>query len=518
MRAVVVLLAGLSLAGAEPSHVARFDVARDGLKFTGPCSAVVHDGDGSVVVALDDAARGAPMKAGRYEALLSCPSTEGPLKKTIAFDVAREDVVVPARMVPGFLLVNTTRDGVVVKSRVTVKDERGREVASGFDRAVLPVPPGRLSVSVLVEPKAAGVDRAVVGHAEAVVQEGKKEVVAVDTTDGELLVVVTDNGKEAPAVAALRLPGKRERLVEFEAGRPAPVPPGTYDVVASLKDAHDAHEETKKGVVVVAKKRAQATISHRTGLLAPKVRVDGASLDDVEIELYDGEAPSPFATIGATEQAKLSPGAYRVVAKRKGATLDDGTELRAEARATVAAGATKHVALDLVPARLVVDVSVGGKPAALPVKVWLPGGASPVVEARADEKGRAVVALSPGRYRVEALLETPHGALSKERLLSTKKGETQQATLALDVGVVVVQAFEDGVAVPAEVSFTKGEAAAPYLVVNAGEDAFLPPGTYGLAVKRKGVEQRFGALKVAAGRTLERQVELRAAPSTTTKK
>lgn len=510
MRAVVLALAALA-ADAGPS--VRFDVVRDGLKFTGPCSATIY-ADDRVAASMDDAAKPVPLAGGGYEALLSCPSTEGPLQKTIRFDVGREDEVVAARMVPGFLMANVVRDGVVVKARVAVRDERGRLVAEGFSRAVLPVPPGRLSVSVAVDPQAAGVDRAVVGRAGAVVAEGKKEVVVVDTTDGEIVVKVTDNGREAPGVAALRVPGTKERFVEIEAGRPAPVPPGTYDVVASLKEAHDVHEEVKRGVAIVAKKRVEVTIAHKTGGLAPRATADGAALDDVEVQVFAGEAPGAFATVGAGEVLKLSPGDYRVVATRKGGALDDGTAQRAEARARVVAGTVKTVPLDLSASRLVVSATVGGAPKKLPVKVWLPGADAPVVETATDDKGKATIALAPGRYRVEAVLATPHGPLVKERLLTVKKGGTEKATLALDVGVVVVQAFEQGVAVPAEVMFYKGDGASPYLVVNAGEDAFLPPASYALVVKRKGRETKFGALKVAAGRTLERQVEL----STTTGK
>jgi hypothetical protein len=507
MRAVVLAFVVLQSIGADAGTTARFEIARDGLKFTGPCSATVYDDD-RVAATADDATKPFSLGPGGYEALLSCPSTEGPLQKTVRFDVGRDDAIVPAKMIPGFLMANVVRDGVVVKARVTVRDERGRVVAEGFSRAVLPVPPGKLSVDVAVDPKAAGVDRAVVGRADAVVAEGKKEVVVVDTTDGEILVEVTDNGRSAPGIAALRVPGKRERFVEFEAGRPAPVPPGTYDVVASLKEAHDVHEEVKKGVVVVAKKRVEVKIAHRTGGLAPRAVADGAALDDVEVQVFAGEAPGAFATVGAGEVLKLSPGDYRVVVARKGTTLDDGTEQKGEARARVAAGATKSVSLDLSPARVAVSVAVGGAPKKLPVKVFLPGADAPVAETTTDARGKATLALQPGRYRVQAVLETPHGPLAKERLLTVKKGATARADLALDVGVVVVQAFEQGVAVPAEVLFYKGEGAAPFLVVSAGEDAFLPPASYALVVKRKGKETKFGALKVAAGRTLERQVEL----------
>ncbi len=507
----------LIVAANAASQQVTLDVKREGLKYTGPCRATIFDDKDAVAQALQDTAKPAVLPPGAYQALVQCPSTEGTFSKTTAFSVERSDETVRVAMEPGFLLVHATRDGVVVKARVSVKDERGREVAQGPDRAVLPVPPGRLAITVRVSPDAAGVEREVLGYTETTVQPGSKATVTVDTTDGTLLVVLKDNGRAAAGVAALRLPGRRDRFVEFEAGKEAMVPPGVYDVVTTLAEGHDFHEETKKGVVVKAKQRTAVTIEHRTGALRPQVVLDGKRFtDDVDVEVFKGEAPGAFATIAASDTARLAPGGYRLRAARKGATLDDGTAWEAFAKVSVSSGSAKDVALDLSPARIVVDVKVGGVAKALPVQVFVPGAGSPTVERDADDKGRFEAALAPGRYLVRAVLQTAQGPLAAERLVTLKKGLATKVSLALDVGVVVVQAFEAGVSVPAEVSFYNKVGTAPLVTVGAGEEAFLPPGAYTLVVVRKGVERRFGDLKVAAGRTLLRQVELAGPPGPTT--
>jgi hypothetical protein len=79
----------------------------------------------------------------------------------------------------------------------------------------------------------------------------------------------------------------------------------------------------------------------------------------------------------------------------------------------------------------------------------------------------------------------------------------------------VVQVFEAGVAVPAEVRFfaslkngkPDGD---PVLSVPAGAEALLPPGIYALVVVRKADTRVFSDVKIAASRTYERTVDLSA--------
>lgn len=516
---LVTLLVTLpALAAAPGERDVSFDVDKDGLKWTGPCRAVVFyagERDESVAVALThgDLSKPASLPAGKYELQVECPSTEGALRQTQSLVVGARDATVRVKLRPAFLLVRVVRDGKEVPAEVEITDAFGRLVQKGRDKVALPVPPGKLRVFARVDRKAAGTSRPVLGALDVTAREGKKDTPTIDTSDGTLSLTVLNNGKPAEAVAALRAPGSLVRLVELRAGEPQPVPPGTYDVVSQLAASHDFKEQIQRKVRIRSGKTATVRLSHQTGTVLPELLLEGAPLDEsagAEVLIFLPGAPQAFNTLAQGEEATLTPGRYRLVARQPKQTLDDGAPLEAEATVQVSRGRRAKARIDLTPATLSLTTSVGKEARALALELFRQGADVPFLKRATPDDGKLGLRLSPGAYRVVATLKAPQGELVTEARVFLKERQRLDKALDLDVGRAVVQVFEEGVAVPAEVLFFAQGAAAPLLSVPAGQDAYLPPGTYALAVRRKGKERSFSPIRLVTGRTLERQLELTA--------
>lgn len=524
---------GLAALPARAEGAVEFRIQRGGdvTWMSAPCTATVieriDNEDGAVTTV--ELSGPVPLAAGRYEAVVGCPSDEGRVARTVSFAVPRAGppVKVPVALEPGFLLVKVLRYDTPVVAEIAVFDERGREVASSKDKAIIPVVPGRVRVVARVQTKKHA-DRPVVGNASAVVVARKKVPVTVDTTDGELVVTLTDNGRKTGGVAALREPGQQTRLVELRAGDKEAVPPGTYELVTQVEGTHDLAEVVTKDLVIVPGKTTARTVAHRTGTLRATVVVDGRRGDasaPVELQYFRPGAEVPFSSGKVGETLHLGPGTIEVRARRTDGGRDDGSSAEARARVTVPAGGAASVTLELASATIDVVTQVGGVPRSLDVEVF-PGGTDvAVARATTDAEGRARLSVAPGKVRVRGVLRTPQGDVATEKaLVATGKA---QLTLNLVVGTAVVQVFEDGVAVPAEVRFfaaprvrrevAQAEDSLPsgtaMFAVPAGQEAVLEPGTYAVTVKRKGVERRTSDLKVAAGRVVERTVELKVEPA-----
>lgn len=521
------LIAIFTLAVATPLHAADAPVTfsiRKGGDVTwksGACTAdvwLLRARSEELIKSAEDADRALELPLGKYEAVVGCPSEEGMVKRRVAFVVKGGPLTVPVVLEPGFLLVKVLRFDTPVRAEIVVYDERGREVASSKEKAIIPVPAGRLRVVARVKDDG---PRPVLGNAAATVVAKQKVEVTVDTTDGELTVTLLENGKKAGGVVALRAPGQATRLVELRAGEKGSVPPGTYDLVTQLDDTHDFAEVVTRGIVIVPGKAGVRSVAHRTGMLAPVVLVDGKKPPEgakIEVELFAPGAATSFHTIAPGVIARLAPGPLEVVARRTDVTLDDGTNATVRQKVTVAAGSKKAVTLDLSSGRLDVQTFLGGKVRALDVEVVIPGGDAPVAKKTADPDGKVSFALGPGRYVVRGVLRSPQGDIAAEQTVTVKKGARALTKVDLIVGTAVVQVFRSGIAVPAEVRFfdvkkTRVEdgrpVGAPTLAVPAGQEAVLPPGIYALWIMRKGTERNYSELKIAAGRTVERTVEIK---------
>jgi hypothetical protein len=518
------LLASAAAARAADASVT-FSIKKGGdlLWKASPCTADVFElrsgrpgEEGELAKSSADLGQPLELAPGSYEAVVACDADEGVVKKTVPFSVKGADLSVPVLLEPGFLLVSVLRFDTPVRAGITVIDERGREVAASKEKAIIPLVPGRVHVLARVNDKEG---RPVLGNAVATVSARKKTEVTVDTTDGELTVHLTDNGKKAGGVAALRAPGQKTRLVELRAGEKGSVPPGTYDLVTQLDDTHDFGEVVTKNVVIAPAKAGQRTVAHRTGAVKPVILVDGKSPPagtKLELELFFPGQPAPFNTVAPGEALRLAPGTFELGARRTDAFRDDGTSPSARQKIVVAAGQTKSVTLDLASATLDVTALVGGVPRGLDVEVLAPGGTTPVARKTAGPDGKASFSLAPGRYTARGVLRAPQGDVVTQQSVSLAMGSRIAMKLNLLVGTAVVQVFESGVAVPAEVRFYDAKqgakdgkpAGAPVLVVPGGQEAILPPGTYALFVKRKGEERSYSDIKVTAGRTVERSVEI----------
>lgn len=519
--ALAVLALGTALVGPtaradEAPTLIRFGVTKDGLKFTGPCSVTAFSVDKGAdpqapVAEGEDAAEGLPLADGSYQAVIGCPSTEGTLRQTVPFRVRGKDELVPVTMVPAFVVADVQRSGVEVPADISIYDANGRLMAEGKARVALPVPAGTLTVRAVVDKKAAGRRKPVRGEAVVRTKAGQKETPLIDTSDGKILLTLTANGRTVEGVGALRHRGQLERLVEINAGEETEVPPGTYDLVTALFESHDFQEEVTRDVSVAPGKTTKLKVNHTVGMLTPDVRLGGKPLPEgqkAEVDLFLGEALKPFNTIQATETATLRPGTFRVVARMQGKKLDDRSPWEAEARATVKAGRATPVRVDLAAAGLDVKTTLGKVPTDTRVEILREDGTAPVAKREAKGDEAAHFDLPAGAWRVRSVVKTPTGEHAFEKKVELRWGKTTAVELDHVLGRVVVQVFDKGVAVPAKVSFISDGAAGAAAEAKAGQEVLLPPDSYTLIVERRGKRQTFSALKVAAGRLVERQVEL----------
>lgn len=515
------LFATLIFLASASDPTVTFDVKKGGdVKWKSTsCTVDVTDLEGSSVQAGFKAEEGVRIAAGKYIALVTCESDEGPVKKSVALTVRDDDMSVPVSVDPGFLLVNVLRFDTPVRAEITAFDEHNMEIARSKEKAVIVVPQGKVRLLAKVDPSSfvGGGPRPVYATGTANVVARQKTSVTIDSTDGELTVTLNDNGKKAGGVAALRAPGQKTRLVEIRAGEKASVPPGSYDLVTQLDDTHDFSEVITKDVLITPKKHTQKSVAHRTGSIKPLVLVHGKSPPadaKIEIELAIPGAGAPFNTVAVGDVIKMAAGSVELTAKQSDAPLDDGTNPTAKAKVSVAAGAQKSVTLDLTWGTLDVVTQLGGKPRALDVEVYVQGGDTPAAKkATSAVDGKASFSLAAGKYLVKGVLRAPQGDVVVQQTLSLALGARLTSKLNVDVGTAMVQVFEAGVAVPAEVRFFDklkdgkpvGE---PVLSVPSGQEAFLPPGIYALFVRRKGEEKSFSDIKVAAGRLVERTVDV----------
>lgn len=452
---------------------------------------------------------------GTYAVAVACPTTEGVVKKVATQKMGAKDVVLKVVLDPGFLLVKVLRFDSPVSAEVTFYDTEGHELARSKERAVTLLPAGKVRVVAKVDDPKAG--RPVLGNIDTTVFAMKKSEVVVDTTDGKLVLTLTDNGKKADGVGWLRLPGDPTHLVELRAGEEASVPPGSYELVTQLQEAHDFAEVVTKGVTLKPQQGVKKSVNHATVSVAVSVTVDGKPVPKdakIDVELYQLGAPQPFNTVALGEKLKLKPGTVEIGAVRKDAPLDDGTVLAQ--RKTVSVRGGTSVAFDLKAAHLDVTTTVGKKPRALDVAVRPADddATRTLAQKKTDDAGRAQFSLAPRTVMVNATLKAPQGEVTTQKQVVLRGGNTLGLTLDLDVGTAMVQVFAKGTAVPAEVRFFEVKkdgsvASEPLLALPAGQEAILPPGAYAVVVKRKGKETRVEPpLKVAAGLTVDRTVEV----------
>ena len=487
-----------------------------------PCTAVVTDKDGKVSE-FDDAAEFTIAK-GNVDVVVSCVANEGTLKKSLKIN-ASKDQTIKVPFDPGFLTATIEREGRVSVGQVVVYDDSDHELLRGRDRTVLPVLAGNVRVLAIIDKATANTTRDIRGEARTKINANQKTELKLDASDGELQVTVTENGRPAKALVALREPGSNNRTVEITPGDVVSVPAGTWDLVSQLEDAHDFREQLTKGVVITPKKKTTKAINHTTGKLVAVVDLPtktdeaGKKVQDAAgyvVDLLLPGAEQAFNQIDPNSEARLTPGKY-VVRCTKDAVLDDGTKPVATSTTTVSGGSTSRVTVNPQVAHVDVDVRVGGEPRPLPVELTLPGASAALVSRVADAKGMAAFDVAPQTVTLSTTLTTPHGTLTQKKQLALKSGQNR-VRLDIDVGTVVVQVIDAGTAVAGDIAYytrlkkgvPDGE---PTLTVKAGEEAYLPPGIYTLAVKRKAEQKLFGEVKVASGRVVERSVDWTPPPS-----
>ena len=519
LAAVFAVVAATSDGAGEVT--VKLDVTKAGeLRWSdGPCAAEARGTSGEVV-ATDQRGESLTLPKGNpVVVVVSCTAKEGTVRRSQRI-AARKDETLKLTLSPATIIASIDKDGTRSAGVVVVYDGNDVEVARGADRTALLVEPGRVRVVGLVD---RGGKQPIRGEQSVVVKSGVKSEPVIDASDGMLIVTVTDNGKPAKAVVALREPGQVNRSLELIVGTATAVPSGTWDIVTQLEDSHDFREQLTRGVVVSPRKTTTKVIGHSTGTLTPTT----TPATGVLVELLHPGADVAFNQLEVGVPARLSPGKYIVRATGEGA-LDDGARPVVNVTHTVGAGSAAKLSLHPAIALVDVEVRIGGEPAVLPVSLTLTGADAAFVTKSSAANGLASFVVAPQKLTVTTSLATPHGALelTKQVALSTGKNRVR---LDFNVGSAIVQVIDGGAAVVADVAYFQrlkngqptGE---PVVAVKAGEEARLAPGIYVLAVTRKGEQRLFGEAKIAAGRTLERALDwspaapLETAPAPTTKK
>lgn len=503
----------ICLLGASSSLAAEvtFDIERDGLKFTRNCEATFFEqNDTDEVRTTIDLDLPVEVDNGTYDVVVSCPSTEGTLRQSFRVAV-KGPTTVKGKMVPAFLVATVVRGGSEVPAKIAVEDERGRVVAEGAQKEPLPVPVGNLVVKAKVAKKHAG-RKAVTGEMPVRTQALKKVTPTLDVSDGRLWVDLYAGGKKVQGVAALVRRKDGRQIVEVESGQEHEVPPGDYNIVTQLYQSHDLAAVTTEKVSIYPGKLRKLKVAHQVGFVTPQVMLDGKVLGPEEkkldIELFKPGEEKSFNAIAPGETATLAPGEFIVKARHKGKRLDDRTRMAAETKVRVRANRTERPRIDISPAHVTLNTQIGREAKSLLVKLYRDGAETHVAKRRSRDDGVVEFAVTPGAYKVVAELDAPQGTLTSDVELNLKPGKTVTKELSLDVGIASVQVFDKGVAVPADVMFFRTGAAEAALTVRAGQDAYLPPGTYAIKVSRGGKERAFAPVQIAAGRTAERQLEL----------
>jgi hypothetical protein len=517
---LALLVANAPVGGADAPNggAVIVKVDRDGLRYTGDCEAwffAERDFATTDTPALKhtDLKTPAQLPRGAYHVQVRCPSTEGVLAQTFLLKLNKKKQTLRAKLRPGFAFVRVRREKAEEAADLVFYDRYGREVQRGRDKVVHPLPPGTHAVVATIRKTA---DARATGQKQrrairtVKVRSGKKSTLRLDVSDGSIAVKILHNGKPAAGSGALYLPGTRREVARVASGEAASAPPGFYDLATRLDDSHDFSERRKRKIQIRPGKTTRATLKHSTGKLKVKLVRGGLPLvagEDANIELFLGAAPDSFNTLALGETAILAPGKYKVRATLSGRKDAIGS-VADEKMVTIAARKTRAITLDLSSSPVTVLASVGGEPKRLLVEISR--GGRTVVRRKSGRDGKLKAPLSPGRYEVRATLEAtgPRGVLEVKKRLKVARGEKAQVGLDLDLGRAVVQVFERGIAIPAEVSFRREDAAEPLLRAAGGEEVHLPPGRYVLTVGRGSFERTFSPIAVAAGKVVERQLEL----------
>lgn len=498
----------------------RFQIQKQELKWTGPCSALFFDAknkddDAEPFLSHADISNPAKIPVGTYEVMLVCPSTEGEFRQTKSFRVQGKTEVFKATLRPAFFLAIVTRDGKEVAANVEVRDAFGRIVQEGRDKVALPVPPERLRVTARVDASSVDVQRPIGAAIEIQGIPGQKLTRTIDASDGTIFLQMTENGRPAQGAAALRVPGSPVRVMEFTTDSAVPVPPGVYDVIGQLADSHDFAEIIKRRVEIRPGKSVKLKMNHVTGLLQTDLTFGGESLsaEEAEIQLFVKGALQAFNTVEPNETAKLKPGKYRIVANLLDVKLDDGSAWRQEMDVVIKAGKTNRVRIDLLPPTLDVRTQMGGKATSLRIQIYRPGAEAPLVERVTPSDGSIGFRLPRGTYRVVASLPNESAGFTQESRVVLKKGAEQSHTFNIKAGRATIQVLDDGFAISANIGFYARGASAPSKVAKGGEEVFLPPGTYALVVERRGKKYEFPSIEIPAGASIEKSLQLSDASS-----
>ena len=454
---------------------------------------------------------------GVYLAVVACPSTEGTLRKTKSFRLEnfQSDIQLTFNLSPAFLLVEVLRSDESLASDVWVYDQWGVRVATGIDKAYMMVPAEKLWVyaSPNEEEKGRFDQKAIKTSGQVNLSPMQKKKLRLDITEASLRVKLTNNGRKAQGLITLLTKGGKS-IMDWDASEEVSVPPGVYQVTAQLAEGHNVGGEKRKPIRLKPGQHHNLTLQYQTGAIRPVVFFKGKSVkashpnyDEVEVALHRAGAPRAFNSVSSGKTAVLTPGAYDFIAQMKEQNLDDGSPWQVKKRVNVDARSEYALEFNLTPSSLVLTTRLGDEGASSAVSIIRIDDDVKVLDGKTNSIGRARFNLPAGGYRLQVNPNPKNPKLIQEQLIDLHEGTDTKAEIEIDLGRVMVQVFsEDGVALWCDVGLYRDGATKPSWVFKGGEEIWVPAGKYEIEVRRRGARQAFGAVRVSAGRTAERNV------------
>ena len=290
--------------------------------------------------------------------------------------------------------------------------------------------------------------------------------------DGVLVVGVTENGRRAEGIVRVFAWGETTALGQHGAGEKIDLAPGRYRVETTLGSSADFSKQTDD-LWIDAKKTQKLSARFSTGRLSVRLTHAKKPIEgNVQIAVFGAtESFNYFETPGP---AVLSPGRYEISIEPKGAVAIP-TQTR-----TVDIKAKGHtqLALDLTPAKLVVQVMRAGRPVEVEqIRLNRAGGGEEAAKPNFDGEYE----LWPGRYEIQAQLV--NGDTMTDGPFPVDFGQKITRTLKLPHGMLSISATRANKAVPsANIFVYRPGAAKPTAKAKGSAVLALSPGVYDVKI------------------------------------
>ena len=517
---LLVLSSSVSVLANETTTVSVV-VNKKELRYTKPCTWSVYEqskyGLPEPVTEKIGIDKSAKLPFGSYLAVVACPSSEGTLRKAQSFQLEsfQRNIRLNFNLAPAFLLVEILKDAQSLGADVWVYDQWGIRVASGIDKAFMVVPSEKLWIYASPNDEAQGRfdQKKIKTSGRVSLSPMQKKKLRLDITEASIRVKLTNNGRISPGLVTLMTQGGKS-IMDWDSSEEVSVPPGVYQIAAQLAEGHNIGGEKRKAITLKPGQHHNLSLQYQTGIIRPVVTYEGQRVkeghpkfDQIEVALHRTGAPRAFNSVVPGQRAVLVPGEYDFVAQMKEKSLDDGSPWQVKKRMNVYARSEDAVQFNLTPSSLILTTRLGDDGASSAVSLIRIDDDVKVLDGKTNAVGRATFRLPAGGYRLQVNPNPKNPKLIQEQLVDLHEGKASKVDVKVNLGRVMVQVFsEDGVALWCDVGLFHDGATKPSWVFKGGEEIWVPAGKYEIEVRREGARQAFGAVRVSAGRTAERNV------------